>query len=700
MDVIVKRTHNTDQVGCEHFTKGCYIERGEKGMLMTDAVPTVSTEDQAKAYSWVEKQELSAVQTKSFVKRRSTQDPEQKLTDSEWEALYEKVLKLTLEIISLLTGEDYIVVKKTSNQHLTLSSTKKLSSHSLIYEKNNDQKILHLTNKITELLTGEEKKMDIEGYKDMYKDTENDQNLISSVGPPNENPPHICKSCPDNEKLHTDFSRKLNLFNGVQFRNEFHNAVRNITKVSCDDGSIHGTAGPAQHPSLYIKKGREEFEYTNVSVNEELCSDDEGVTDCNLSCTSTSSAQHPDTHIKEETFSCNEEQVIHNAYIPTDHMYHITTQIKMETSSCNDGLFIDYNSNKTTNNTQQCPTTHIAEGLASLEGVNLTDPNIDALIDHTLHPPTIKEEPDPCDEETITDPSVNPHTNCSSPRIKEPVSWDGGQLLIDDFNILTDHTYHMTTQIKTEILSCNERLFRDYNSNTATDNTQQCPTTHITEGLASLEGVNLTDPNIDALIDHKLHPPTIKEEPDPCDEENITDPSVNPPTNCSSPRIKEPVSWDGGLFLYNSNMPTDHTYHMTTQIKTEILSCDEEYFIDYNINATMDNTYQCPTTYVEEEQASLDGMNFTDPYNNTHIDHTRLHPTIKEELDSCDGENITDLNSNLAIVASASLPPARQGRCSPHPSAPSPGSSSRSAGSARSFPATVLRARACALPPS
>ncbi|XP_040292179.1 oocyte zinc finger protein XlCOF7.1-like [Bufo bufo] len=78
----------------------------------------------------------------------------------------ERILNLTLEIIYLLTGEDYIVVKKSSDQSGDSKTSSDFSSgtqspiavhppHSLIHEKNNEQKILELTNKIIELLTGE-----------------------------------------------------------------------------------------------------------------------------------------------------------------------------------------------------------------------------------------------------------------------------------------------------------------------------------------------------------------------------------------------------------------------------------------------------------------------------------------------------------------------------------------------------------------
>ncbi|XP_073540670.1 uncharacterized protein [Phyllobates terribilis] len=81
----------------------------------------------------------------------------------------ERILNLTLEIICLLTGEDYTAVKKSFGECLKLSFHPYVSGgwsrtqspfmepppHSLIHE-NTDQKILDLTNKIIELLTGED----------------------------------------------------------------------------------------------------------------------------------------------------------------------------------------------------------------------------------------------------------------------------------------------------------------------------------------------------------------------------------------------------------------------------------------------------------------------------------------------------------------------------------------------------------------
>ncbi|XP_077109909.1 gastrula zinc finger protein XlCGF66.1-like [Ranitomeya variabilis] len=106
----------------------------------------------------------------------------------------ERILQLTLEILFRLTGEDYTVVKKTSSERCQdpmseewgrpLRSITGPPPHPLMHEDINDQKILELTYKMIELLTGEvpircqdvavyfsmEEWEYLEGHKDLYKD--------------------------------------------------------------------------------------------------------------------------------------------------------------------------------------------------------------------------------------------------------------------------------------------------------------------------------------------------------------------------------------------------------------------------------------------------------------------------------------------------------------------------------------------------
>ncbi|KAG9462805.1 hypothetical protein GDO78_023064 [Eleutherodactylus coqui] len=70
--------------------------------------------------------------------------------------MVEGVFNLSLEILFQLTGEDYILVKTSSDEMGNhLSSITGLPPPPLIHEDINVQKILELANKIIELLTGE-----------------------------------------------------------------------------------------------------------------------------------------------------------------------------------------------------------------------------------------------------------------------------------------------------------------------------------------------------------------------------------------------------------------------------------------------------------------------------------------------------------------------------------------------------------------
>ncbi|XP_073536955.1 gastrula zinc finger protein XlCGF66.1-like [Phyllobates terribilis] len=114
--------------------------------------------------------------------------------DRDRDKMVERILHLTLEILFRLTGEDYTVVKKTSRERCQapvsegwgrpLSPIRGPPPHPLIHEDTNDQKILELTYKMIELLTGEvpircqdvtvyfsmEEWKYLEGHKDLYKD--------------------------------------------------------------------------------------------------------------------------------------------------------------------------------------------------------------------------------------------------------------------------------------------------------------------------------------------------------------------------------------------------------------------------------------------------------------------------------------------------------------------------------------------------
>ncbi|XP_040284992.1 zinc finger protein 316-like [Bufo bufo] len=135
-----------------------------------------------------------------------------------------RILDLTLEIISLLSGEDYTIVNKTSGGTPIIyesggwSRAPITEPPPLIHE----QKILELTHKMIELLTGEvpircqdvvvyfsmEEWEYLEGHKDLYKEAmmEAHRPLTSPDGLVERNTPERCprplysQDCPE-EKL-------------------------------------------------------------------------------------------------------------------------------------------------------------------------------------------------------------------------------------------------------------------------------------------------------------------------------------------------------------------------------------------------------------------------------------------------------------------------------------------------------------------
>ncbi|XP_073467787.1 uncharacterized protein [Aquarana catesbeiana] len=115
----------------------------------------------------------------------------------------EKILNLTLEIIYLLTGERFPLVK--SGDHMTITVP---PCDSLKPERHNMEKILEVTKKMMELLAGEvpircqdvtvyfsmEEWEYLEGHKDLYKDVmmDNQPPLTSPDRSSNGNPPERC----------------------------------------------------------------------------------------------------------------------------------------------------------------------------------------------------------------------------------------------------------------------------------------------------------------------------------------------------------------------------------------------------------------------------------------------------------------------------------------------------------------------------
>ncbi|XP_077346054.1 uncharacterized protein LOC143989667 [Lithobates pipiens] len=126
-----------------------------------------------------------------------------KMVEEDRSHMTERILNLTLEIIYLLTGERFPLLK--SGDHMTITVP---PCDSLKPERHNMEKILEVTKKMMELLTGEvpircqdvtvyfsmEEWEYLEGHKDLYKDVmmDNQPPLTSPDGSSNGNPPERC----------------------------------------------------------------------------------------------------------------------------------------------------------------------------------------------------------------------------------------------------------------------------------------------------------------------------------------------------------------------------------------------------------------------------------------------------------------------------------------------------------------------------
>ncbi|XP_077323405.1 uncharacterized protein LOC143957126 [Lithobates pipiens] len=127
----------------------------------------------------------------------------------------ERILNLTMEIVYLLTGENYIAFKLTDGfvtpkLREAIQPVVEPPPQTLQPESDNDKKIQEVTNKIIELLTGEvpircqdvavylseEERGCLEGQKDLYKDIamENQPPLTSPDGSNSRNTPERCPS--------------------------------------------------------------------------------------------------------------------------------------------------------------------------------------------------------------------------------------------------------------------------------------------------------------------------------------------------------------------------------------------------------------------------------------------------------------------------------------------------------------------------
>ncbi|XP_075205497.1 uncharacterized protein LOC142311191 isoform X1 [Anomaloglossus baeobatrachus] len=571
--------------------------------------------------------------------------------------LTEVILNITLEIIHLLTGEDYTVVRKASGECMTSSSYPNLSRgwrmaqkpivekpvpRSLIHGKNNEQKILELTNKIIELLTGEvpircedvsvhfsmEEWEYIEEHKDLYKD----------IMMEDHKPLTILGCIQDNTSSHEEssyFSNQPKDSSWSHLRNEMKSSTKNVTKVSCDGKTLR-----------YLTKCAPTNPAQNLFNLEEPVSCNEGtIIDTIVSSSVDHNQKYTSTHIMDESVSCNRGTLRDIVSLPIDDAQYQSIHIMDESLPCNRGVLREIVSSPTADT--QCSTHIMDESVPCNEGTFrdiVSSPGDDTRYSSThimdesvpynqgtlrdiVFSPTsdtqytsihLMKGPVLCDEENITDPDIYiPSDNTQlypSFHIKEePISGDEDFKASNSY-ILTDHLKYQSTDIKKEPISSDEENFTDFNIYTPTDQTQQY-SSQIKAEQALCNDFNSYIPTNQYSF--------IKEEPDSYAGENIHPQSYTPRVHAqyTVTHVKEePVSYDAGNITYpNRYVPTFAQQYPTTHIKVEPMSSDVR---DYPHLTHYHTQYQ--SSHIKEEPVSCQGnakYQFAQPHEETISSH-------------------------------------------------------------------------------
>ncbi|XP_063814192.1 oocyte zinc finger protein XlCOF7.1-like isoform X2 [Pseudophryne corroboree] len=316
-------------------------------------------------------------------------------TDKDKSKITQRIYNLTLEIIYLLTGEECVVKSGesvTPSTHPRVSDGLSINQGSITvlpptHEKINDQKILELTFKIIQLLTGEvpirceddtvsfamDKLDNLEGHKDQKK------NLMM------EN--HLHLRTPD------ILVNKLGEYTATPIKEE---------SVLHEEGSLTDT-------DMYTATGHIQSSPTDIkeeSYEEENLTDDGVYTPTDLTL-------YTSTRIKEESVAFEEGDLTDtDMYTSTDHKPYTSTRIKEETVSSEEENLTDTDDYSPADHSSL----HIKEVSVSDEEDNLTDTDMYTPTGHTRYASNyVGEETDSCDDEHVTDTYIptnyTPHTS-------------------------------------------------------------------------------------------------------------------------------------------------------------------------------------------------------------------------------------------------------------------------------------------------
>ncbi|XP_063289976.1 oocyte zinc finger protein XlCOF22-like [Pelobates fuscus] len=417
------------------------------------------------------------------------------MTNTNRNQMTERFLDLTLEVNYLLTGEDYIVVKRSDDPTIqrsspcvlrgscqTQSSSTVCSPHSLIHEGNDEQNILELTNQIIHLLTGEVWKH-LKGKKETYKEVmmESHHPIISLDGSINRNEiSGLYTSVSSSDYITKDHKIPSNRKNNcVTVGTPSSKSLSHDTTES-EEVNLRYINTPIEHiqtedPSTHIKEEPDPYEEGNLPDTDIYTP------------TEYAHIEYPSTYIKEESDSFEETNVAEAAIYTINRDIQMDYTSKCETASNENQILITNNIYTGTDHTEAeyLPNLIKEESLpreaSILTSTEVYTPTGDKHIDYTSNNESLSHKQGNLRESDTYTPREYTQTEYRSTHVKEEsASYQDGNLTTLD---LLTPTHHTETQNKGNrncvdgamVSSTNSELVKQKsvnkgNTSTSTDN--------------------------------------------------------------------------------------------------------------------------------------------------------------------------------------------------------------------------------------
>ncbi|XP_077107192.1 uncharacterized protein LOC143764940 [Ranitomeya variabilis] len=355
---------DTYRVCSKHFTEDCYVPGGLRKTLKRNAIPSVfqGISLPRACEQWV-KPPCKRVHVDPFIRRQRNRPrvvdlspllcchgdlakrdceerPPARENTGDRSKISENIFNFTLEIMCLLTGEDCVVVKKTSGERVTPLSSPHVSegwsrtqSPFTGSSPCNEQKILALAFRIIQQLTGEEPKkhkdssnsFGVEIVERCKEDLVASNHRVPSPGPVLKSLSHckatIVKEESSQERVSSALSEDT-VGTSICIKEEPDSSEDgNLT-----DSEFCTSANPTDpHPHVHVKH--------ESSTSDGGRDHDEP--------SSTGHIQYTSVRIKEEPVPYEDGNITDTDYTSTDEIQYTSIQIKKETVSDEEGSFLD-----------------------------------------------------------------------------------------------------------------------------------------------------------------------------------------------------------------------------------------------------------------------------------------------------------------------------------------------------------------------